>query len=65
MEHVESVGHVEFLGDWEYFAFNGELYRALRSNPLDVNGIRKGGRWQSPPHLMDSTLDYHREMIAA
>lgn len=51
MPHIDkSNGHLEFLGDFEYFhGPDGTLYRGLKSNPLDLKGYRQGGRFECTP----------------
>lgn len=31
---------------FDWYVRNGELWRALSTNPLDVDGYRMGGRWE-------------------
>jgi hypothetical protein len=43
-----SIGHLAFIGPFEYFIRHGEIYRAPAANPLDINGIRQGARFECP-----------------
>jgi hypothetical protein len=52
-----STGHIATLGRYEYFEFNGQLYRALNSNPLDTRGIRQGARWQCPMSMAGDYIE--------
>ena len=58
---MDSKGHIEYIGRWEYFWFNDQLYRAPKTNGLDVNGYRMGARWQSLKHLAEYYLETARE----
>lgn len=44
-----SIGHLAFIGPFEYFIHHGEIYRAPKANPLDTNGIRQGARFECFP----------------
>jgi hypothetical protein len=60
-----SVGHVEHIGDHEYFHDpSGDLHRAPRSNSLDVNGYRQGSRFVSTKVMRDRALAQARSMAA-
>ena len=60
-----SVGHVAFIGEFEFFTVeDGNLYRARKDRGLDVNGYRQGARWEAPPHMVENTLSLHREVAA-
>jgi hypothetical protein len=59
---VKSAGHVEFIGDYEYFIHNDNLYHARKTNAIDVNGYRLGGRWIAPSHMIDFYLDLYRSL---
>lgn len=44
-----SKGHIAFKGGfYEYISYDGQIYKADATNPLDVNGYRQGMRWESP-----------------
>lgn len=56
---TKSNGHLEFIGDFEFFLFNGELYRARISNVMNVDGYRSG-RWEAPAYLVEEYLNMYR-----
>lgn len=52
----KSIGHKEFIGDYEYWISpSGDLYQAPISNPIMIDG-RRCGRWEAPPHMVDMRL---------
>ena len=60
---TKSTNHIEFIGDFEFFTDkDGNLYRARRTNVLDINGFRLGGRWEAPPHMVETLLDQYRSL---
>jgi signal recognition particle GTPase len=62
----QSIGHVEFIGPWEYFkGANGDLFRAPSNSPLDVWGYRMGARFESTPHATDLVLKVARQAFAS
>jgi len=55
-----SLGHVRFHEEWEFFwDLNGDLYRAPRRNPLELNGYRQGARFECV-----ARKDNHRRYLA-
>ena len=48
-----SKGHLGIAGKFEYFFIGNDLYRALTSNYIDVNGYRVRARFQMKKNLMD------------
>ena len=42
---MKSVGHILFAGPYEYFRREGHIYKALTSNPIQIDGYRHG-RWE-------------------
>ena len=59
----KSIGHVEFLGTFEYFIRNGELYRAPIHNPVFPDGYRVG-RWEAPAWQIDSAMKLARQAFS-
>ncbi len=49
-----SKGHLFFYFDFEYFAFEGNIYRANKNNPLDTKGFRNGARWENKLSRLES-----------
>jgi hypothetical protein len=41
----KSKGHIKFWGNFELYEVNGQVFRALMSNSIDINGYRHG-RWE-------------------
>lgn len=41
----KSSGHICFNGNYEYFSYEGEIYKAPLSNCINVQGFRDG-RWE-------------------
>jgi hypothetical protein len=41
-ERMKSIGHILFAGDYEYFRRNGHIYKAIKFNPVQVDGYRLG-----------------------
>jgi len=56
----KSVGHIEFIGDFEFFLFNENLYRTRITNAFDIEGKRLGARWEAPSHMVEASLESHR-----
>lgn len=48
-----SDTHMGIAGKYEYFTFDGMLYRAPTINPVAPDGLRQGARPQMPLHLVD------------
>ena len=45
---VESIGHIAFRGEWEYFhGPDGDVYRASVHCPMSVYGYRQGARFEA------------------
>ena len=42
----KSKGHIDFIGDREWYVQEGNVYAAPTYCPLDLEGYRQGGRWQ-------------------
>mgnify|MGYP001564266779 FL=1 len=38
----KSDGHIAFAGEFEFFWWNGEVFRAKISTPIDAYGARPG-----------------------
>ena len=57
---MNSKGHIDNIGKYEYFIREGNLYRALLSNPI-VNGYRLGARWQTKGSLITEYMSMIRE----
>lgn len=58
---MKSKGHILFFDAYEYFRRDGHIYKALKSNPIQIDGHRHG-RWEG--YDRQQTLDY-LERIAA
>jgi hypothetical protein len=43
---TKSKGHICFIEDYEWYAVNGELYRAHVTCVLDVDSKARIGRWE-------------------
>lgn len=41
-ERMKSIGHILFAGDYEYFRRDGHIYKAIKFNPVQVDGYRLG-----------------------
>lgn len=42
----KSEGHIKFSNEFEYFVYNGSVYRAERKNPLRIDvPVRNGARF--------------------
>jgi hypothetical protein len=41
-----SIGHIVVWGEFEYFAHDHAIYRANVANPIGVDGIRQGARFE-------------------
>lgn len=52
---MKSKGHIFFAGSHEYFRREGNIYKALISNPVQIDGYRHG-RWEG--YDRQQTLDY-------
>lgn len=60
-----SKGHVEYIGPWEYLrGDDGNLYRAPKSNPLDIHGYRQGARWECYAYGAELCLKLARQAFA-
>lgn len=47
MEVRKSRNHGEFIGKYEYFTFNQAVYKAHKTNTIDINtGFRTGGYFE-------------------
>ena len=56
-----SKGHIEFIGNWEYFlGADNCLYRADRTNPIDIWGYRQGARFECYAHSIEMCLKLAR-----
>jgi hypothetical protein len=56
----ESFGHLGYAHGFEYFMFNGEVYRAPYENPMGTTGYRQGARWEARAltgRIVDSLSD--------
>ena len=62
MNIPKSTHHQAFIGPYEYFLRDGELYRAPASRPVMRDGFRCG-RWEAPAHMVKETLTLHRQLI--
>jgi|TARA_Y100000296_G_scaffold81316_1_gene108291 hypothetical protein len=43
---IKSDGHISFAGDFEYYDYNGEVYRAPLDNVIDLDRNVRFGRWE-------------------
>lgn len=52
---MKSNGHLLNTDKYEFFAQDGQIYKALLINPV-VNNYRNGARWECPdtPHFRDN-----------
>lgn len=41
-----SKGTLGIFGEFEYFHYDGEVFRASIHNPIGVNGYRQGARFE-------------------
>ena len=58
---IKSKGHLEFIGEWEYFTYKGDLYRAKISNDLTINGYRNGARFVCTKATIEKALEMARK----
>jgi hypothetical protein len=56
----KSEHHIEFIGKFEYYLINGELYRASIDRPVMTEGYRYG-RWEAPAHMVNQYMKMYRE----
>lgn len=59
----KSAGHVEFIGAFEYFVRDGELWRAKIDYPVQHDGYRIG-RWEAPAWMAEQWLETVRPFFA-
>jgi hypothetical protein len=52
---AKSQGHMRFIGSYEYYEVDGQVYAAHVDRPVMPDG-RRSGRWECPMHLADSQL---------
>lgn len=49
----KSRGHIGFFGESELLQFGDNIYRASKTDVMDVNtGIRSGARFEGPVHQL-------------
>ena len=49
----KSKGHVGFVGDIELFQFGTNIYRASKTDVIDLDtGVRAGARFEGPEHQL-------------
>ena len=53
----KSVGHLFFKDDYEYYEWDGHVYRAPSDNPVMPSG-RRYGRYEAPRGAFDRYQEY-------
>jgi hypothetical protein len=60
-DSTPSRGTIGYAWGFEYFTYDGAVYRADYSNPLDTNGYRQGARFECygtlPDHILSQLSD--------
>ena len=56
-ELAKSKGHEMFVGDYEYYTRDGELWKAPTSNVIDLDTGQRAGRFELPAHMREKGLD--------
>ena len=70
MENAARQDSIDSLGyayGFEYFRYNGEIWRAPYENPISTLGYRQGARWEAREliaHLLDTLSDGEGNPIA-
>ena len=66
MEKQKSKGHIEFIGNWEFFELeSGDVYKAdTRYTYLDYQGYRTGGRFVTTAPMKAYALQQAREWLS-
>lgn len=54
----------EEIGDWIYYRYNRNLYRAPKGTPFGTDGFPQGGRFEAPSHMADEALKMARESVS-
>ncbi len=59
---TESKGHVDFLGGYEYFRDDRNLYRSLATQTIDGGGFRLGAEWLCTGTFADRFVNRMRQV---
>lgn len=55
--NLKSPGHVTFIGKYEFFNRNGDLFKVLKTNFADLKtNCRVGARWLCPTSMASEYL---------
>lgn len=52
-QNHKSTGHLFFHGEFEYFQFGQDIYRAQITSVFDLHSNRRFGRFECPAHMLN------------
>ena len=64
MTAPKSEGHLAFVGKFEFFLRDGQVYRANISSYVAPDGYR-AARWECPAEMADRMIDRYRAALSA
>ena len=59
----KSLGHLAFIGQFEYFVHNGSVYRVKTANYIGQDGLRVGARFECYESHANEHLAYLRGVM--